>query len=103
MSAESLLVYLEDHPLAALALAVLGVLVLGSLLRKLVKLAMFLAIALIVGLYWTHREAKADWRVQAEVLRRRAAELGQEAVETGKEILREGKEELEKERRKEER
>ncbi len=86
--------YLKAHPLIAAGLAALAVLLLGSLVRRLVRLALILAVIVAFGLYWTRREAQADWRAQAEALRRRATSLGQEALEKGKELLEAGQEEL---------
>jgi hypothetical protein len=93
-SLDVLIGYLKSHPLAAVGLVLLAVFLLGSLLKKLVKIALVAALVLLVGLYWVDREAKADWRAQAEGLKRRAAKLGQEALEKGKQALEEGKEEL---------
>ena len=91
-----LIVYLEAHPLVAVGLVILGVLILGSLIRRLVRLAMILGLILLAALYWTHREAEADWRTQARSLKRAAEELGQDALDKGKELLEEGKKGLQK-------
>jgi len=91
---EILVAYLQSHPLVAVALVVLAVLAVGSLLRKLIKLAAILIIVLVAGMYWTREEAAADWRVEAERLRQRAEALGAEALEKGRDLLDEGKAEL---------
>ena len=95
-SLAAITVYLEAHPLIAVLLVVLAVMFLGSLLRKLIKIAVVMGLIFVVGLYYTHREASADWRVRAELVKQQATELGKEALEKGAELLEEGKKELEK-------
>ena len=95
-SIEALTIYLETHPLVAVFLAVLTIMFLGSLIRMLVRMALILALVLVVGLYWTHREAAADWDVQTELVKRKAAEYGKGALEVGKALLKKGSEEVKK-------
>lgn len=94
-SLDALILYLEIHPLVAVLLVVIAVMFLGSLIRKLVKVALVLAVVFLVGLYLTHREAEEDWRVQAELMKQKAAELGKDVLEKGKKLLEEGRKELE--------
>ena len=85
---EALIQYLEVHPLAAVVLALIVGLFVGSLFKKLVKAALFLGIILVVGLYLTHQQASEEWRVRADALLNKAGEkareYGQEALEKGK-------------------
>ena len=93
---EALTAYLQAHPLVALILAVLAVMLVGSLLRKLIKLAVLLIVVILIGMYWTHRQADADWAVQAERLRQRAGALSEEALKKGRDLLDQGKRKLRK-------
>ena len=95
-SIEVIVFYLEATPLLAVLLVLLALLLLGTLLRKLLKFALLFVIALLVGLYYTHREASADWRAQAEVVKQQATKLGKVALEKGAELIQDGKKELEK-------
>ncbi len=95
-SLDALTIYLEAHPLVAVLLVALTIMFLGSLIRMLVRMALILALVLAVGLYWTHREAVEDWDVQAEMVKRKAAEYGKEALEVGKGLLKKGGEEIKK-------
>ena len=63
---------------------------LGSLLRKLIKIAVVFGLVLLTFLYYTYREASEDWHVQAEMIKKQTIELG------GVELIAEGKKELEK-------
>ena len=101
MDIDAIIVYLESHPLAAVGLVVLAVMVLGSIIKKLVKAAAILILIFLAGLYWTNHEASSDeWRTQFEKLKKQATELGEEALEKGEEALEKakekGKEKLEK-------
>jgi len=88
---EALILYLEAHPLAAVVLALMVGLFVGSLFKKLVKAALILGIVLVVGLYFTHQQASGEWRVRADALLKKAGEkareYGQEALEKGKDAL----------------
>ena len=86
-----LIAYMESHPLVAACLGIVAVVLVLSVLRRLVKLAFVLAVVVLVGFYWTHREAQAEWRSKAEILGRRAAAIGKGAVKVGKDLLEEGK------------
>lgn len=88
--------YLKSHPLVAVAVVVVTVLLLGSIIRRLVRFAVLLCLLLLVGLYWTHREAASDWQTRAALVKRQAEQLGKEALERGGELLEEGKEQLSK-------
>ena len=95
-SVEAIVLYLETHPLIAVLLVVFAVMFVGSLLRKLIKIAVIFGLILLAGLYYTNREASEDWRVRADLVKRQATELGKEALQKGAELLEEGKKELEK-------
>ena len=94
-SLAAITVYLEAHPLIAVLLVVLAVMFLGSLLRKLIKIAVIMGLIFLAGLYFTH-EASENWRVQAELVKRQATELGKGVLEKGAELLEDRKKELEK-------
>ena len=92
----AILGYLQSHPLLAVALVAVAAVMLFSLLRKLLKLAVILAVVLLVGLYWTHREAAGEWRAKAEALGRRAAAVGRGAVKVGRILLDEDRKEADR-------
>ncbi len=92
-SPEALVYYLQAHPLVTVLLVVMF---LGSLLRKLIKIAVVRGLLFLVSLYYTNVEASEDWRVRARIVKGHAAVLGKEALEKGTELLQEGKRELEK-------
>jgi len=96
ISLAAIAIYLETHPLIAVLLVVLAVMFLGSLLRKLIKMAVVLGLVLLAFFYYTHREASEDWRVRAEMVKKQAIELGKEALDKGAELIAEGNKELEK-------
>ena len=56
-SLAAIAIYLETHPLIGVLLVVLAVMFLGSLLRKLIKMAVVLGLVLLAFFYYTHREA----------------------------------------------
>lgn len=95
-SPEALVYYLQAHPLVTVLLVVMLVMFLGSLLRKLIKIAVVCGLLFLVSLYYTNVEASEDWRVRAKIVKGHAAVLGKEALEKGTELLQEGKRELEK-------
>ena len=95
-SLEALVYYLDAHPLIAVLLVVTVVMFLGSLLRKLIKIALICGVLFLGGLYYTNLEASEDWRVRAEMVKGQAGILGKEALKKGAELLQEGKKELEK-------
>lgn len=95
-SLQALVVYLEAHPLIAVLLVIAVVMFFGSLLRKLIKIALICGLLLLAGLYYTNLEAAADWKTQAKIVKAQAGVLGKVALEKGAELLQEGKKELEK-------
>ena len=80
---EAMIEYFQAHPLIGLGLALLVGMILGSLLKRLLKLAFWLGLIFLAGLYLTHREAEAEWQVKADELRRQGEELLKMAGETG--------------------
>ena len=82
--------YLQAHPLLAGFLAVLTFILVRSLFRNLLKIAVLCAIALLIGLYYVQRDG-SDWREQ---LQRDASSLGERMRETGSGLLRDGRDEL---------
>ncbi len=93
MDIDALIVYLESHPLAVMGLVVLAVMVLGSIVKKLMKAAILLILIFLAGLYWTSHEASSDeWQTQFEKLKKKATKLGEEALEKGEEALEKAKE-----------
>ena len=59
-SLEALIAFAEAHPVIALLLLLVAVVLLGSLLSKVFKVAVVCAIVLLVGLYLTQGD-DADW------------------------------------------
>ena len=96
ISLVAIVIYLETHPLIAVLLVALVVIFLGSLLRKLIKMAVVLGLVLLAFFYYTHREASEDWQVRAELVKKHATELGKQALGRGAELIEQGKKELEK-------
>ena len=92
---DPLIAYFQAHPLIALGLALLVGLILGSIVRKLLRLAFWLGLFFLVGLYFTNRAAQEEWRAQADLLREQGAELlrkaGEQVRKYGGEALDEGK------------
>ncbi len=81
--------YLQDNSLLAVLLGGITILFLISLLRKLVKLALFSALALGIGVYYVAQEAPAFWEDQVGRLEDEIGESGRKAIEEGKETLKE--------------
>ena len=84
-SLEALIVYAKANPVIAAVLLVVAVVLLGSLLSKVFKVAVVCAVVLLVGLYLTQGD-DADWlewvaaiggevMVWAEALLEKAGEL----------------------------
>ena len=96
ISLAEIIIYLETHSLVAILLLVLAMIFLGSLLRKLIKIAVVFGLVLLAFFYYTHREASEDWHVQSEMIKKQTIELGKEALDRGVELIAEGKKELEK-------
>ena len=79
--------YLKVNPLLAVLLGGVTILFLISLLRKLLKLALFLALVLVIGVYYVGQEASAFWENQVGRLESEIGKSGRKAIEQGKEIL----------------
>ena len=97
---EILTAYFREHPLIGIGLALLVGMIVGSVFKKLLKLAFWLGLIFLVGLYLTHREAEQEWQMRANELKRQSEELlkmaGEKAVEYGEKALDKGKSALEK-------
>ena len=98
---DAMIAYLQAHPLVALGLALLAVLLFGSIFGRLLRLAFWLGLVLLVGLYFTHRSAEGEWRAKAEMLGEQGTELlkkvGEQVKKYGEEALEEGKKAVDKE------
>ena len=92
--------YLREHPLIGVGLALLVGMIVGSVFKKLLKLAFWLGLIFLVGLYLTHRDAEQEWQTRAAEIKKQGEELlkmaGEKAVEYGEEALDKGKAALEK-------
>ena len=66
-SLEALIAYAKANPVIAAVLLLLAVVLLGSLLSKVFKVAVFCAVVLLVGLYFTQGE-DSDWWKQIEAI-----------------------------------
>ena len=66
-SLEALIAFAEAHPVIALLLLLVAVVLLGSLLSKVFKVAVVCAVVLLVGLYFTQGE-DSDWWNQVEAI-----------------------------------
>lgn len=93
-SLQTLVAYAEAHPFIATLLLVVAVVLLGSLLRKVFKVAVVCAIVLLVGLYFTQGD-DADWWERVEALGSEAVVWGEALLEKADEIFEKGKEQLE--------
>jgi ElaB/YqjD/DUF883 family membrane-anchored ribosome-binding protein len=95
-----LISYLREHALIGVGLALLVGMIVGSIFKKLLKLAFWLGLIFLAGLYLTHRDAEHEWQARAHALKRQGEELlkmaGEKAVEYGEEALDKGKSALEK-------
>lgn len=85
-SLAALIAYAEAHPVIAVSLVVVAIVLLGSLLRKVFKVAVVCAVVLAVGLYVTQGD-DAGWQ-----------EIGGEAVAWGEALLEKADEIFEKAR-----
>lgn len=92
-SLEALIEYAEAHPLIGVLLLLVAVVVLGSLLRKVFKIAVVCAVVLLVGLYFTHRD-DPDWWKQVEAVGSEVVVWGEELLEWAGEIFEQVKQEL---------
>ena len=88
-SLEALIAYAKAHPVIALLLLLVAVVLLGSLLSKIFKVAVVCAIVLLVGLYITQGDA-ADWLEWATA-------IGSEVMAWAEALLEKASELLEKE------
>ena len=93
-SLEALVAYAEAHPLIATLLLLVAVVLLGSLLRKVFKVAVVCAIVLLVGLYFTQGD-DSDWWKRIEVIGSEVVMWGEALLEKADEIFEKGKEQLE--------
>ena len=93
-SLQALVVYAEAHPLIATLLLLVVVVLLGSLLRKVFKVAVVCAIVLSVGLYFTLGDA-AVWWERVEAIGSEVVMWGEALLEKADEIFEKGKEQLE--------
>ena len=95
-----LIFYLREHPLIGVGLALLVGMIVGSVFKKLLKLAFWLGLVFCAGLYLTHRDAEQEWKARAEEIKSQGEELlkmaGEKAMEYGEEALVKGKTALEK-------
>ncbi len=93
-SLEALIAYAEAHPLIAILLLLVAVVLLGSLLRKIFKVVVVCAIVLLVGLYFTQGD-DSDWWKRVEVIGSEVVGWGEALLEKADEIFEKGKEQLE--------
>ena len=93
-SLELIIAYAEAHPVIAILLLMVAVVLLGSLLRKVFKVAVVCAIVLLVGLYFTHRD-DADWWKRVEAIGSEVVVWGEALLEKADEIFEKGKQQLE--------
>ena len=93
-SLELIIAYAEAHPVIAILLLMVAVVLLGSLLRKVFKVAVVCAIVLLVGLYFTHRD-DADWWKRVEAIGSEVVVWGEALLEKADDIFEKGKQQLE--------
>ena len=93
-SLESLVAYAEAHPVIATLLLLVVMVLLGSLLRKIFKVAVVCAIVLLVGLYFTQGD-DSDWWKRVEAIGGEVVLWGEALLEKADEIFEKGKEQLE--------
>ena len=93
-SLEVLVAYAEAHPLIAIVLLLVAVILLGSLLRKIFKVAVVCAIVLLVGLYFTQGD-DSDWWKRVEAIGSEVVMWGEALLEKADDIFEKGKEQLE--------
>ncbi len=92
-SLESIITYAEAHPLIAILLLLVAVILLGSLLRKIFKVVVVCAIVLLVGLYFTQGD-DSDWWKRIEVIGSEVMAWGEALLEKADEIFEKGKQQL---------
>ena len=93
-SLEVLVAYAEAHPLIATLLLLVAVVLLGSLLRKIFKVAVICAIILLVGLYFTEGD-DSDWWKRVEAIGSEVVIWGEALLEKADELFEKGKQQLE--------
>ena len=93
-SLEALVAYAEAHPVIATLLLLVAVVLLGSLLRKIFKVAVVCAIVLLVGLYFTQGD-DSDWWKRVEAISSEIVAWGEALLEKADEIFEKGKQQLE--------
>lgn len=93
-SLEVLIAYAEAHPVIAILLLLVAVILLGSLLRKIFKVAVICAIILLVGLYFTEGD-DSDWWKRVEAIGSEVVGWGEALLEKADEIFEKGKQQLE--------
>ena len=93
-SLEALVAYAEAHPLIAILLLLVAVVLLGSLLRKIFKVAVVCAIVLLVGLYFTEGD-DSDWWKRVEAIGSEVVMWGEALLEKADNIFEKGKQQLE--------
>ena len=93
-SLEALIAYAEAHPLIAILLLLVAVILLGSLLRKIFKVVVVCAIVLLVGLYFTQGD-DSDWWKRIEAIGSEVVVWGEALLEKADEIFEKGKQQLE--------
>ena len=93
-SLESLVAYAEAHPVIATLLLLVVMVLLGSLLRKIFKVAVVCAIVLLVGLYFTQGD-DSDWWKRVEAIGSEVVMWGEALLEKADELFEKGKQQLE--------
>ena len=93
-SLEALVSYAEAHPVIATLLLLVAMVLLGSLLRKIFKVAVVCAIVLLVGLYFTQGD-DPDWWKRVEAIGSEVVAWGEALLEKADEIFEKGKQQLE--------
>ena len=93
-SLEALVAYAEAHPVIATLLLLVALVLLGSLLRKVFKVAVVCAIVLLVGLYFTQGD-DSDWWKRVEVIGSEVVMWGEALLEKADDIFEKGKQQLE--------
>ena len=93
-SLEAIIAYAEAHPIIATLLLLAAVVLLGSLLRKVFKVAVVCTIVLLIGLFLTHRD-DADWWKRVEAIGSEVVVWGEELLEKADDIFEKGKQQLE--------
>ena len=66
-SLEVLIAYAKANPVIAAVLLLVAVVLIGSLLSKVFKIAVFCAVVLLVGMYFTQGD-DSDWWKQVEAI-----------------------------------